>query len=190
MGSSKNHSLLNNCSRYKSILFVNGGKTALAVNITPLVDGTCSQFFLQAMHARMVRTYACTVMYMSTGRFLHSSGHDFICKSVRSGQYCMPDTIASDNGNVGVKTNKQCPIRHTRRVGNTDTEWVLKYWHHGVGPCYKYQNGIKINTNFCKTSTVVLFLTPYKVNWFSVRCMWQPPCIFETPDFAVDQQKT
>ena len=31
-----------------------------------------------------------------TGRFLHSPGHDCICKSVRSGQYCMVDTIASD----------------------------------------------------------------------------------------------
>ena len=45
------------------------------------------------MHARL-RAHTCTVMYMSTGRFLHSPGHDCICKSVRSGQYCMVDTIA------------------------------------------------------------------------------------------------
>ena len=40
--------------------------------------------------------HTCTVMYMSTGRFLHSPGHDCIRESVRSGQYCMADTIASD----------------------------------------------------------------------------------------------
>ena len=39
---------------------------------------------------------------MSTGRFLHSPGHDCICKSVRSGQYCMADTIAPDTGLVHV----------------------------------------------------------------------------------------
>ena len=52
-------------------------------------------------HARsLTRAHiqSCTVMYMSTGRFLHSPGHDCIFKSVRSGQYCMADTIASDTG--------------------------------------------------------------------------------------------
>ena len=44
--------------------------------------------------------YARTYMYMSAGRFLHSPGHDRMCKSVRSGQYCMADTIASDTGHT------------------------------------------------------------------------------------------
>ena len=35
---------------------------------------------------------------MPPGRFLHSSGHDCMCKSVRSGQYCMADTNESDTG--------------------------------------------------------------------------------------------
>ena len=63
------------------------------------------------IHAALVRRFsACTLAYahtymyshvMSTGRFLHSPGHDCICKSVRSGQYCMADTIASDRGMHG-----------------------------------------------------------------------------------------
>ena len=45
--------------------------------------------------------YTHTYMYSrctSTGPFLHSPGHDCIRKSVRSVQYCMADTIASDTG--------------------------------------------------------------------------------------------
>ena len=55
--------------------------------------------YVGSVHARsLTRAHTCTVMYMSAGRFLHSPGHDCICKSVRSGQYCMADTIASDTG--------------------------------------------------------------------------------------------
>ena len=54
------------------------------------------------MHALDRFTRAC--MYLSTRRLLQSPGHDCICKSVRSGQYCMADTIASDTG-LG---NEQC----------------------------------------------------------------------------------
>ena len=53
-----------------------------------------------SVHARsLTRAHTCsTVMYLSAGRFLHSPGHDCICKRVRSGQCCMAHTIASDTG--------------------------------------------------------------------------------------------
>ena len=61
----------------------------------------------RCMHARL-RAHTCTVMYMSAGRFLHNPGHDCICKSVGSGQYCMADIIASDNG--GRNSRRHRPI--------------------------------------------------------------------------------
>ena len=55
--------------------------------------------FLGSVHScSLTCTHSCTFMYMSTGRFLHSPGHNWICKSVRSRQYCLADTIASDMG--------------------------------------------------------------------------------------------
>ena len=53
------------------------------------------------------RFMACTLAYARTYMYshvhihrtvLHSPGHNSICKSVRSGQYCTADTIASDTG--------------------------------------------------------------------------------------------
>ena len=51
------------------------------------------------MHARLRAHIQCTDMW-STGRFLHSPGHHCICRGIRSGQYCMADTIASVTGVV------------------------------------------------------------------------------------------
>ena len=61
--------------------------------------------YVGSVHARsLTRAHTCTVMYMSTGRFLYSPVHDCICKSAQSVQYCMADTIASDTGR-GVHQN-------------------------------------------------------------------------------------
>ena len=44
--------------------------------------------FAGSVHAHLLtQAHTRTIMYMSTERFLHSPGHDCICKSVRSGQY-------------------------------------------------------------------------------------------------------
>ena len=56
------------------------------------------------------RAHTCTVTYMSAGRFLHSPGHDCICKSVRSGHYCMADTIASDTGLWRYSRASKCDV--------------------------------------------------------------------------------
>ena len=63
------------------------------------------------------RAHTCTVTYMSAGRFLHSPGHDcIICKSLRSGQYCMADTIASATGpsTLGITFVYTFPLPPTR----------------------------------------------------------------------------
>ena len=64
-----------------------------------------------SVHARsLTRAHTLHVQSCTCPRFLHSPGHDCICISVRSGQYCMADTIASDTGVLGKSARRLiCP---------------------------------------------------------------------------------
>ena len=57
------------------------------------------------------------------GRFLHSPGHDCICESVRSGQYCMADTIASDT----VPRNSVLELTSFQRLPRRAVDWINYY---------------------------------------------------------------
>ena len=87
---------------------------------------------VQCMPARLRAHIHVQSCIMSTGLFLHRPGHNCICKSVRSGQYCMADTIASDSGiqhcsvSLPHLCGKQCKLKE-ELIQQTWSELKIAY---------------------------------------------------------------
>ena len=88
----------------------------------------------------------CTVMFISAGWFLQRPGHDCICKSVRSGQYCMADTIASDTGmqlQFVFDWRPWTKILKNRETANLSKRAQLLDWRHVRSRGWTYKLALK-----------------------------------------------